>query len=281
MATDNSTENFNDIINKFIELDIKFHKDEYKLYFTEDFETKCKIRYRFRIIEKNLNSDSNIPLYIIFGLSNTSICNNFKIIINNIDKIKKKYNKIIIIILSSIDTSLKNLYDNYIQFYQYQTEEIQNYMNIKNLVDVKKLYIISDMFKNEISYSYYKVIENINKLNNYIKYDLMGVSFGGGIAVFISQISLIELDKLFLISPGITEGLKNINKNQKIILLWCIQDTKIPYKPIGIKLENELYDLSLKNKFISIDLTIKNPLIDIENELNVHCLHDEIFDYLD
>ena len=231
---------------------------KYKFYNIDpSFDLIDDIKINYSIIRKKLNNDSNIPLYFSVGLSNKSFCNNLLIKNNNLDKIKKKYSEIIFFLFND-GTEIHRLFVK---------------KNKEMLPLITDEYIINDIMKKIIASHYNKIIKRINDELKYNEIDFIGVSFSGGIGVFLSQMNTININTLILIAPAINEGFKKINKNQNIILGWCIQDIKVPYKTIGIKLIKELQDFN--NKII--------VLTDLGNETNddvTHKIQDGIFDII-
>jgi hypothetical protein len=245
------------------------------------FEDNDLINYQF--IRKKLKNKLKIPLYIIVGISNNSFANNLKILNNNIDKIEEKYSEVFLFLYDEVN--LKRLEKKYLQEFS-ENKEFTIYDDEK-----LKEFAIKDKFKKKIA-EHLKII--IDYLNNFLNYnsipnrimrnyinnehfDLIGVSVSGGIAVFLSQLSFesSKLNNLILMAPGIFEGFKGISIDQKIILGWCIQDSKkVPYKTEGKKLIKEL--LKFKEKILILtDLGRTEPNDDI-----THRLQDGIFDYL-
>jgi pimeloyl-ACP methyl ester carboxylesterase len=118
-----------------------------------------------------------------------------------------------------------------------------------------------------------KIIRKTNKDSGYKEIDLLGVSFGGGVATFISQLNSIKIKKLILFAPGITEGLTNISKKQYVILGWCIQDKKVPYDTIGKKFIKQL-ELYPKKLIILVDIQEES------NDAITHRIQNGLFDVL-
>ena len=210
----------------------------------------------YQFIRKKLNGQNNNVLYVMVGISNNSFANNLKILNNNIKKIENKYSEII--------------------FFLYDEKILKIFQkNILQKMNTTNEWIINDMIK-EIIAQHYKII--IDYLNNYFKYDsfdLIGVSFSGGVAVYLSKLELKQLKNLILMAPAIFEGFKEIPIEQKIILGWCIQDAnKVPYETCGKKLIKELSKFKEK-VLILTDLGRPEPNDDI-----THRLQDSIFDYL-
>jgi hypothetical protein len=214
-----------------------------------------------------LSNEKKIPLYIMVGVSNTSFLNNLKIIENNIDKIKEFYSEIIFF----------NFNDEIETFYQKTINKKEsvniNFSNIKDEDWNKNNFLVNDYIKKLLASHYNEIINLINVTNQYQQFDIIGVSFGGGVTKFISQINS-NIRNLILMAPGIFEGLKNIPKNINIILGWCIQDTKIPYNDIGLKLIKELEDNFQNYKIVLTDLDNST------NTLITHRLQNEIFEVL-
>jgi hypothetical protein len=233
---------------------------KYKYYKIESpvpFNLVDDINIDYNIIRKNLNNEINIPLYISVGISNNSFCNNLFILNNNLDKIKNKYSEIIFIFSDSKDAH---------RLFIKKSKEINP--------SVTDLFIINDIMKDIMAVHYDKIIRKINKDSGYNnEIDYLGVSFSGGIGIFLSQINKIKIRNLILCAPGCLEGLKNVNKDQNIILGWCIQDTKVSYKTEGLRFISELKEF--KNKII-----ILTDLGNITNDDLTHRLQDGIFDLL-
>ena len=110
--------------------------------------------------------------------------------------------------------------------------------------------------------------------SNYKYIDVLGVSFGGGVLVFLTQIKNIKVRKLMLMAPAIFEGFKNLSTKQNIILGWCIQDTKVLYETHGKRLINDLKNFSNK----TIVLTDLGK--DESNEDITHRLQNGLFDII-
>jgi hypothetical protein len=262
---------------KLIELDIKniidiCNNTPYKLddnlkyvYYKikPNFKLQDNIKLEYHIIKKKLNINSNIPLYVIVGLSNNSLCNNLLVLNNNIDKIKDIYSEIIFLIF---DKNIKNKHKEFIKINE-NNDEFNNYTDKED-----KHNAINDKMKSIIAKHHSKIIKNINKISNYKYIDVLGVSFGGGVLVFLSQNKSIKVRKLILMAPAIFEGFKNLSKKQNIILGWCIQDTKILYDTHGKRLINDLKDFSNKT-IILTDLGQNEP-----NEDITHRLQNGLFD---
>jgi hypothetical protein len=241
-------------------LEYKYYIINSKFYLDKDFNIK------YQIIRKKLNSNSKIPLYILVGISNNSLCNNLSILNNNIDKIKHKYNEIIFILY---DQNIKKIYEKYFEYIK-NNEEFNNYTD-----NTEKLYAVNDKIKFNIASHCYKIIKKINKNENYNNIDLLGVSFGGGVCVFLSHYKNLKINNLILVAPAIFEGFKNISKKQKITLGWCIQDEKVSYKLIGKKLIYELYTNFLNKTVVLTDLDNDNL-----NEDITHRLQNQLFDVI-
>ena len=132
---------------------------------------------------------------------------------------------------------------------------------------------------------YCKIIKKIG----YDTCDIIGVSYGGGVASFISKSKEISIRHLILMAPGIFTGIKVLPKEQKITLGWCIQDVKVPYLSIGKQLISELENFNnSKVVLTSLDQSILDELKKIENKQEydkqfddyTHRLQDNIFDIL-
>ena len=231
--------------------------NKYKYYHIEpSFSLTPDINISYKIIRKKLNEKSNIPLYVSVGFSNNSFCNNLLILNNNIDKIKDKYKEII--------------------FIKHEDGPESHRLFVKFMKDMKPdthVYVINDVMKYEMAKHYDKIIRKINEESKYDEIDYLGVSLSGGTGVFLSQMDTIRIRKLILMAPGIYEGFVNIPKDQTIILGWCIQDIKVPFKTDGLKLIEQLKEFN--NKIII--------LTDLDNETNddiTHRLQNSIFDIL-
>ena len=231
---------------------------KYKYYKIEpSFNLMDDIKINYNIIRKKLDNEINIPLYISVGISNNSFCNNLFILNNNLDKIKNKYSEIIFIFSDSTESH---------RLFIKKNKEL--YPSVTNL------FIINDSMKEIMSGHYDKIIRKINKEAGYDnEIDYLGVSFSGGIGIFLSQNNNIKIRNLILCAPACFEGLKKVNKYQNIILGWCIQDTKVSYKTDGLRFISELTEF--KNKII-----ILTDLGNITDDNLTHRLQDSIFDVL-
>lgn len=212
-----------------------FNIDNYEYYNVKtEYIAFNNIIINYQFIKRILNKELKIPLYIIVGISKKSFLINLIIIDKNIEKIKNKYSEIIFFICD---------------------ENIKKKFGIEN-------YTINDTIQKKIASHYNDIIQKIN--NEYKQFDLIGVSFGGGVSVYISQINY-NIRNLILMCPGINEGLINIPKHINILLGWCKQDTKIPLDDIGIKLITELKNFN--NKYIIIIDLYMEKNTDITNRL--------------
>ena len=235
--------------------DINLQIDTDNLYIIEPkFPITNDIDIQYKILKYELNPKAKNILFIIVGLSLDSFTNNLSILNKNIDKIKDKYK--------------------YIYFFQFNAKNIvKEYIKYINQHEPNKdESIINNMIQHIMAKHIDKIIRQINKKDK-LNIDLLGVSFGGGIASIISK--LCKIKKLILVAPGITEGLKNVPKNQDIILSWCIQDNKLPYTTYGIKLINQI--IKYPNKTILLtDIQANEELTDDVT----HRLQTGLFDIL-
>jgi hypothetical protein len=241
-------EKYNNFRSKYI-----INIDEYTYYSIIDpkFTINDNLDIKYSIISKNLNSDAKIPLYVMVGLSNNSIFNNLQIIERNLEKIKDKYNKLIFFIIE--DTNIQKKY-------------------IGEETDEQKVWELTDNLKQIIATHYNNIIRKINNKFNYDKIDLIGVSFSGGIAVFISSLqNNLQIRNLILVAPAIKKGLSIIPNDQHIILGWCYQDTKVPYETIGKQFIEEVLKKADTNEIVLTDLKKENVT---DNE--THRLQDDL-----
>jgi len=264
---------------KLVELDIKNiidicnntpykldHELKYSYYkIKPTFKLQDNIKLEYFIIRKKLNNNSNIPLYVIVGLSNNSLCNNLLVLNNNIDKIKDIYSEIIFLIF---DKNIKNKHTDFIKLYE-NNDDFKKYDNKED-----KHNAINDKLKSIIAQHCSKFIKNINKASNYKYIDVLGVSFGGGVLVFLTQIKNIKVRKLILMAPAIFEGFNKLLTKQNIILGWCIQDTKVLYETHGKRLINDL------KKFSNKTIVLTDLGKDESNEDITHRLQNVLFDII-
>jgi hypothetical protein len=237
--------------------------NKYKYFKIEPaFKLSDEISLTYQIIRKNLNSDSKIPLIITVGVSYDSFCNNLKILNNNIHKIKEKYSEIIFIFY---EEKIKEKHKNYIKTMK-EKEDIKKYD------EEQQMYVINDLMREIIATHYDKIIRKIIDESSYTGIDLLGVSFGGGVCLFLTQMGTINIEQLILVAPGI-QNFGNIKLEQNIILGWCIQDNKVPFKRNGKKLIQEIKKFD--NKII-----ILTDLGQEDNDDITHRLQDNIFDIL-
>jgi len=253
-------DDINEIIKKCNETSFKLNTLDnnfmYKLYKIKPYFKLFDIEIKYKIIRKKFNNNSNIPLIVSVGVSNESLCNNLIILDSNINKINNKYSEIIFIFIEDG----KNVHESYVKKYK---EENSNENN---------LFVINDIMKKEIANHYDKIIRKINEDYNYNYVDYLGVSFSGGVGCFLVQINN-KINNLILMAPAIYEGFTNINKNQSIILCWCIQDKIVEYEKDGKRLINEIKEFN--NKIIL--------LIDLDKETNnrtTHRLQHNLFDII-
>jgi hypothetical protein len=260
-------------VEKLKDLELKVYK------VTNKFTLLSDIIIKYKLIRIPLNSESDIPLIVMVGLSKTSVCNNLSIIIKNINKINNKYKEII---LFSLDFNSKpESYDkDILNEYKIKYKEIN--------IEPKSDYEIYDELKKTMAIHYCKIIKKICQNDYYNIIDIIGVSFGGSIAIFISSSNELNIRQLILMAPGVS-NLNNItNKNQNIILGWCIDDIKVPYLENGKKCIQELEDKKYSNYKIILNklnqsrLEILDANKHIKNifELLTHSLQDDIFDIL-
>jgi hypothetical protein len=244
------------------------NKDFLKFKIDANFILIKDLSISYSIIRKKLSSNSIIPLFVTVGLSIDSVCNNLSIITKNINKIKNIYSEIIIFIINTTD--IKNKYIN-----KYKEKKIKEEKE-EDEID------ILEMMKSSIVNHLNKIIRKIILDNNYESIDLLGVSFGGGVCVLLSQLKdklKLNINNLILVCPSIKEGLINIPLTQKVILGWCLQDKTVSYNEIGKKYINQLNN---HIKIISLtDLDSEEKDKTIENmEYFYHRIQNNIFDIL-
>ena len=114
---------------------------------------------------------------------------------------------------------------------------------MKEYSEEQQMYLINDLMREIIASHYDKIIRKIMDESSYTGIDLLGVSFGGGVSVFLTQMGTINVEQLILMAPGI-QNFGNIKLKQNIILGWCIQDNKLPFKINGKKLIEEIKKIS-------------------------------------
>ena len=228
----------------------------------QNFVLLENIHIKYNFIRKKLNSKSKIPLFITVGISYNSFCNNLSVINNNIDKIQELYCEIIFFI--------NDLKQQHIEF----TNLMKNDKDLQNYSSEEQIYLINDKMKKILASHYDKIIRKIIQDSKYDQIDLLGVSFGGGVFTFLAQMETIKIRQLILQAPAIFEGFRNVPISQKIILSWCIQDTKVPYKKDGKRLMKELDNFESKI-IILTDLNDNNLDDDV-----THRLQNGIFDVL-
>jgi len=209
---------------------------------------------QYKILKISLNPQAKKILIIIVGLSLNSFTINFNTLKKNLNKIKDKYKEIFF-----FQTDAKENLKKYIKFIQ----EKEN----------KEELLINDMMQQIMAKHIDKIIRQLNKKIK-ADIDVMGVSFGGGIASILSTI--LKIKKLILVAPGITQGISIIPKKQEIILSWCIQDNKLPFNTYGIKSINQLSHHNNKTILLSDLILEKDKLTDDIT----HKLQDCIFDII-
>jgi hypothetical protein len=154
------------------------------------------------------------------------------------------------------------------------TNLMKNDKDLQNYSSEEQIYLINDKMKKILASHYDKIIRKIIQDSKYDQIDLLGVSFGGGVFTFLAQMETIKIRQLILQAPAIFEGFRNVPISQKIILSWCIQDTKVPYKKDGKRLMKELDNFESKI-IILTDLNDNNLDDDV-----THRLQNGIFDVL-
>jgi len=216
------------------------------------------LTYQYYLLKRELNPSKSIPLVISVGISTNSLCNNLVILNNNIDKIKDKYSEIIFIYSDGKKIE----------------KEFKEILKSKN--DSLTIFEMGDIMKKEMASHYDKIIRSIMIEKSYEQIDYLGVSFSGGIGIFLKQL-VLPIRQLILVAPAITEGFKNIlgEETSKIILVWSKQDKKVPFDPTGLEFEEELTSYSNKEiVFIDTKYDETDKLIDDKT----HRLQDELFD---
>jgi hypothetical protein len=260
-------ENLNDILEICNSTPFKLDDNlKYKhLKIEPSFKLNDEILLNYQIVRKKLNNDSNIPLIVTVGISHNSFCNNLKILNNNIHKIENKYSEIIFFLYE------KKIKQQHEQFLKIMKEN----KDMKKYNGEKQIFVINDIMKKIIATHYDKIIRKIISDASYNEIDLLGVSFGGGVSVFLSQMKTINIRQLILVAPAILEGFKNLHLEQNIILGWCIQDNnKVPFKTDGKRLIQEIKKFN--NKIILLTDLGK----DEDNDDITHRLQDGIFDII-
>jgi len=259
----------------------KLNSLELKVYrVINNFTVLSDIIIKYKLIRLPLNSKSDIPLIVMVGLSKTSVCNNLSIIIKNINKIYNKYKEIILFSLD-FDSQPESYDKDILNEYKTKYKEINKESNLSE-------YEIYDELKKTMAIHYCKIIKKICHNDYYNIIDIIGVSFGGSIAIFISSSNELNIRQLILMAPGVSNFNNITNKNQNIILGWCIDDIKVPYLENGKKCIQELEDKKysdykiILNKLNQSRLEILEKNRDIKNifELLTHSLQDDIFDIL-
>jgi len=204
-------------------------------------------------IRKSLNPSKTKPLIIFPGYSSFDACVTLQVLHRNLHKIQDNYREVILFNLNQVKFPASTYSENFPEI---------------------KPHLVGDKFKKEIINHLDKIIRNIMWSSGYTKFDLMGISDGGGLSILLSQFPDVPIENLVLMSPILMEKLFNVIKDDifnkmRVILGWVVEDKKNFYKPVGLQYEDLLKDH--KNKEI---------IILHKHEENAHQLQDELFDYL-
>jgi len=207
----------------------------------------------YSTIRKTLNPTKTKPLFIIPGYSSQNACVTLQVLHRNLSKIEDNYREVIIFNLNQVKFPA--------------TKYIESFPD-------KKPHLVGDLFKKEIIKHLDKIIRNIMFDSGYAKFDLMGISDGGGLAILLSQFPDVPIETLVLMSPILMEKLFNVInddlfKKMRVILGWVIEDKNNFYKPAGLQYESLLKDHPNK------EIVILHKHVE-----NSHQIHDELFDYL-
>ena len=262
-------ENISNLIDKCLETPYHISVETtYKNYKIEPAFSlgETGLLYKYNMLRIKLNGDNNIPLIVSVGISTNSLCNNLLVINYNLDKIIDKYSEIIFIYSEG-----KKI--------EKEFKRILGEMN-KDL----SVFEMGDMMKKEMASHYGKIIRNILSISDYKEFDYLGVSFSGGIGIFLMKLGL-PLRRIILVAPAITEEFINLKREgflednkTKIILGWSTQDKKVPYDPVGLRLISQLEKFYENKEIITVETII--PEDDKYFDDKTHRLQGEILERL-
>ena len=149
-------------IKEFIEkCGYDFPNNEYNVYKFEE-PTLNKKYGSIKVLSIKLNKSKGIPIIVIPGYSHKSFCSMLKIILDGLEHIIDKYSQLLM--------------------FQWSPEIKENSeMLIKDIKDVNIQYEINEKYRIELANILNKILQSSDiELN---KFDLMGKSAGGGIAL--------------------------------------------------------------------------------------------------
>ena len=235
----------------------------------------------FNIIKKTFSKNKNKPVLIMMaGISFSSFCNSAEIIVENIQKLKKKYKKVYIINLNP--------------FKGYQIDVCTNYR------DIMKLKLNKDSInRNELTKKEFKLIyESENKLNiqmaviindiisNKLKLTnvhLLGKCAGGGIVLELVSLNNIYTG-VFLAVPASINHIKPLRKvskerleNISFIFGWNKNDNyKFNFVSESI-LEKSTYDKEIGKLELSMNIQV-NYQSYVFSPGNKHEINPELID---
>ena len=287
LADENRINFINDCNQTFIDAKVghRLNFDAWEICYVKLNNKQYDKKYKdpFIFITKKLNENEKLPNLVAWaGVSLGSFCNTTRIIMNNLEDLKKCYQAVYIISLgnikpihnacfpcrdakmkaSSIDEDRKLTYNDGINkaktFDLKKKEENYEWIAFKNKDEIS--------FQEDISY----IIDKIVRAKDLKNVHILGKSAGAGIAIHIMDKSEVYTG-LFLAVPSsplnvllLRDLPKERLKNIKFRFMWIKQDGMVFdwQKDEGINLENESRNLHEKELYDSEMKYIKENLSD-------------------